>query len=179
MKTNHVFFFPRDFPYFWGMNIDEHPLNPSYFGVNRRVTLQNTTQMAKSMALWHEYVWKWVVYRIPPILRSFELRTWAAIGLLLSFPVTHWASALEPGYDLMQANCQHYAQDFWKFAVGHRLGMPNQAGVSCNLRSLSASVDDIEISSIQWINKHIYIYLYHSECHSLQQTMLQKSLSRF
>lgn len=30
------------------------------------------------------------------------------------------------GYDLMQANCQHYAQDFWKFAVGHRLGMPNQ-----------------------------------------------------
>eukprot|EP00435_Cladocopium_sp_Y103_P025978 s315_g6.t1 len=30
------------------------------------------------------------------------------------------------GYDLIQANCQHYAQDFWKFAVGHRLGMPNQ-----------------------------------------------------
>lgn len=30
------------------------------------------------------------------------------------------------GYDLMQANCQHYAQDVWNFAVGHRLGMPNQ-----------------------------------------------------
>ena len=22
------------------------------------------------------------------------------------------------GYDLVQANCQHYAQDFWKFAAG-------------------------------------------------------------
>lgn len=30
------------------------------------------------------------------------------------------------GYDLLQANCQHYVQDFWKFAVGHGLGMPNQ-----------------------------------------------------
>ena len=30
------------------------------------------------------------------------------------------------GYDLLQANCQHYAQDLWKFAEGHRLGMPNQ-----------------------------------------------------
>jgi len=30
------------------------------------------------------------------------------------------------GYDLLSANCQHLAQDAWKFAVGHSLGMPNQ-----------------------------------------------------
>ena len=79
--------------------------------------------------------------------------------------------AVAPGYDLLQANCQHYVQNFWKFAVwniilmiskhatrpvwifffslsgaakvGHSLGMPNQAPAQLlPSRALSESFQD-------------------------------------